>query len=135
MKRNELTTSEQNQFIFSSGLHHSHDGALLNHDDWPEYTDSLTFSPLKVTNNEFAPVHDTGMQSAGPVAQVAQMTVDLFTPQPRYLPSPTLSEAHIAQHAPPNNFMATSTPASTSSVASNTSANTSLTISRIATPP
>ncbi|KAM0177850.1 hypothetical protein ACHAPC_008639 [Botrytis cinerea] len=134
VRSDNLDTSE-NQFIFSSGLHHSHDGAFLNHDDWPEYTDSLTFSPLKATNNEFAPVHDTGMQSAGPVAQVAQMTVDLFTPQPRYLPSPTLSEAHIAQHAPPNNFMATSTPASTSSVASYTSANASLPISRIATPP
>ncbi|KAM0168775.1 hypothetical protein ACHAPF_010652 [Botrytis cinerea] len=134
VRSDNLDTSE-NQFIFSSGLHHSHDGAFLNHDDWPEYTDSLTFSPLKATNNEFAPVHDTGMQSAGPVAQVAQMTVDLFTPQPRYLPSPTLSEAHIAQHAPPNNFMATSTPASTSFVASYTSANASLPISRIATPP
>ncbi|EMR82167.1 hypothetical protein BcDW1_9198 [Botrytis cinerea BcDW1] len=134
VRSDNLDTSE-NQFIFSSGLHHSHDGAFLNHDDWPEYTDSLTFSPLKATNNEFAPVHDTGMQSAGPVAQVAQMTVDLFTPQPRYLPSPTLSEAHIAQHAPPNNFMATSTPASTSFVASYTSANASLPISRIAAPP
>ncbi|KAF7874422.1 uncharacterized protein EAF02_008399 [Botrytis sinoallii] len=108
VRSDNLDTSE-NQFAFSTGLHHSHDATFLTHNDWPEYADSLTHSPSKETNNEFAPTHDTDMQSAGPDAQVAQMTVDRFTPQPRYLPSPTLSEAHIAQHAPPNNFTATST--------------------------
>ncbi|TGO51002.1 hypothetical protein BCON_0171g00150 [Botryotinia convoluta] len=135
-RSDNLDTSE-NQFAFSTGLHHSHDATFLTHNDWPEYADSLTFSPSKETNNDFAPAHDTDMQFAGPVAQAAQMTVDRFTPQPRYLPSPTLSEAHIAQHAPPNNFTATSTstPTSTSAVAGNTSAIASLPISRIATPP
>lgn len=114
----------------------THDDVYLSHDDWPPYTEGLTYPSSEDTNNDFAPtVHDTrpGVQ----VAPVAQMTMDRFSPKPPYLPSPTLSDAHIAQHAPQDTSTPTSASVSTSTSDStaNVSAVAPLSASRLVTPP
>lgn len=85
-------------------MEHNHNASYMSHPDWPDYTDALMDPPMHDANNYFAPaLHDASSNSFAPVAQ---MTVDRFTPQPAYLPSPTLSLSHIVQHAPPPNTLA-----------------------------
>ncbi|KAJ8063842.1 hypothetical protein OCU04_007699 [Sclerotinia nivalis] len=129
-----LGTSEDQFACFAAGMDQSHDGVDLTPDLF-SYEEGLTYPPSQDANNDFTPaLHDTHAHS-NPVAPVAQMTMDRFTPQPHYLPSPTLSEAHIAQHAPQNTYTATSASTLASALIASISAPASLSASRIATPP
>ncbi|KAB8293190.1 hypothetical protein EYC80_007531 [Monilinia laxa] len=136
----------ENQFEhFSNNMQNSQDARYLSHShayDWLNYREDLLYPPPRDANNTFAPaLHDT---QSDPVAPTAQMTIDRFTPQPRYLPSPTLSVAHIDQHAPQNTSpgvsapILTTTATATSAVAANTftiAPANPISASRLATPP
>ncbi|KAA8566310.1 hypothetical protein EYC84_008902 [Monilinia fructicola] len=136
--------SSENQFDqFSNHTQHSQDAHYLSHShDWLNYRDDSLYPPPQDANNTFAPaLHNTQSDS---VAPATQMTTDRFTPQPPYLPSPTLSVAHISQHAPHNLSSGASVPAltSTATATSAVPANTStmapaapISASRLATPP
>ncbi|KAF7876599.1 hypothetical protein EAF04_001686 [Stromatinia cepivora] len=129
-----LGTSENQLASFPTGMDQSHGRVDLT-PDFLHYEEGFTYPPSQDTNNDFALAGHGTHTHSDPVAPVAQMTMDRFTPQPYYLPSPTLSEAHIAQHAPQNTFTATSASTLASALLASMSAPASLSASRIATPP
>ncbi|KAI9643421.1 hypothetical protein NHQ30_008040 [Ciborinia camelliae] len=128
--------SSENQFAnYPVGREHNHDGADLSHGYWLPYPEGLPYPPSQDTNNNFAPaVHDTHSGDSQ-VAPASQMTMNQSTSQQKYLPSPALSEAHIAQYAPQDTSTETLAPVSTSAPVAVTSAIASLPVSRLATPP
>ncbi|CAD6443039.1 1d19d4fe-a09f-4af2-85c0-c3edff5f74e0 [Sclerotinia trifoliorum] len=133
-----LGTSEEQFACFTADMDQSHHGLKLTPGPFP-FEGGLTYSPSQDTNNGFPPAvsgtHTHPQTHTDPVAPVPQMATDRFSPQPDYLLSPALSEAHIAQHAPQNTHTAISDAALASALIASISAAPSLSASRIATPP